>query len=216
MNPVNELSVANRLALFLYSTRNIVGCLVALAGPVLLFSGVIRDFWLPITAGMYAIGFFATPSPRLIDTDLTQSLSVEELTARLDALLGRVRPALPAASVSRLERIRSAIHEVLPRLMASTAGSDDLYTVRETVLHYLPETLSNYLALPPLFRTTRVVRDKKTAQDLLVEQLTVLDEQLQQVVDNVSRGDVAALLANGRFLEAKFKHTDFLAPASGA
>lgn len=200
-----------RLALYFYSTRNIVACAAALLGPLLLFAGVIRDFWIPITIGLYVAGFLFTPSPRLIDTDMTQSLSIDSLRARLDELLESARPALPAASVERLQRIRASIDEVLPRLVASTSGNDDLYIVRETVLRYLPETLGNYLALPALFRTTYSVRNGKTAQALLGEQLAVLDEQLQQVVTNVARGDVEALLANGRFLESRFAQRDFLA-----
>lgn len=207
---MTEFTQATRFALLLYSSRNIVACSVALIGPALLFTGVIHDFWIPITIGLYAAGFLLTPSPRVIDTDLTKSLSIESMRERLDDLVERARPALPDAAMERLSRIRASIDEVLPRLIESTSGSDDLFTVRETALRYLPETLGNYLALPKLFRATYAVRDGKTAQVLLTEQLGVLDEQLQQVVSNVSRGDAEALLANGRFLEAKFKQPDFL------
>ncbi len=42
----------------------------------------------------------------------------------------------------------------------------------------------------------------KTARELLTEQLTVLDDQMTQVVANVARGDAEALVANGQFLES--------------
>lgn len=207
---MTEFTKATRFALFLYSSRNIVACGVALIGPALLFTGIIHDFWIPITVGLYVAGFLLTPSPRIIDADLTKTLSLESMRERLDELVERARPALPDAAVERLSRIRASIDEVLPRLIESTSGSDDLFTVRETALRYLPETLGNYLALPKLFRTTYTVRDGKTAQVLLTDQLGVLDEQLRQVVSNVARGDAEALVANGRFLEAKFKQPDFL------
>jgi hypothetical protein len=208
---VTEFTRGQRLALYLYSSRNIVACSLALIGPALLFAGIIHQFWIPITMGLYAAGFLLTPSSRVVDGDLTTELSIEAIRERLDALLVRARPALPAAAIDRLASIRGSVDEVLPRLMQSTSGSDDLFTVRETVLRYLPETLGNYLALPKLFRANYAVRDGKTAQTLLTEQLAVLDEQLRQVVTNVARGDVEALLANGRFLEGKFKQPDFLA-----
>jgi hypothetical protein len=78
------------------------------------------------------------------------------------------------------------------------------------VLRYLPETLANYLALPPLFRTSHALRDGKTARDLLADQLSVLDTQMREVVGNVASGDAEALISNGRFLEAKFADRDFL------
>ena len=39
----------------------------------------------------------------------------------------------------------------------------------------------------------------KTARDLLTEQLTILDDQLKEVVANVARDDAEALLANAEF-----------------
>jgi hypothetical protein len=48
-----------------------------------------------------------------------------------------------------------------------------------------------------------------------MEQLTILDDQLQEVVDNAARGDAEALLANGKFLEAKFRQRDFLESNTG-
>lgn len=209
---MTELTWPTRVALYLYSTRNIVACALALIGPLLLFAGVIRDFWIPITAALYLAGFMFTPSPKVIDTELTQTLSLEAIRARLTALIDEARPALPADSVRRLESIRGSIDEVLPQLVQNSA-SDDLFTVRETTLRYLPETLGNYLALPPLFRTSYKIRDGKTAEKLLGEQLSVLDDELRQVVTNVARGDVEALLANGRFLESKFRQPDFLSQA---
>jgi hypothetical protein len=82
--------------------------------------------------------------------------------------------------------------------------------VRETVLRYLPETLANYVALPPAFRTTHVLKDGKTARQLLDEQLALLDDKLREVVANVAASDANALIANGQFLEMKFNQPDFL------
>ena len=212
---MNDLDGRTRFLLYLYSTRNIVASACALAGPVLLFTGVIHDYWLPITFGLYAAGWLLTPSPRVVDLTLTQSLSIDALEARLDAIIARARPAVPDDLAARLDSIRTSIGEVLPKLAGDVGASDDLYLVRETVLRYLPETLSNYLALPPLFRTTHALREGKTARELLADQLQVLDTQMREVVGNVARGDAEALLSNGRFLEAKFARRDFLsAPAT--
>jgi hypothetical protein len=42
----------------------------------------------------------------------------------------------------------------------------------------------------------------------------VLDDQMKEVVANVARGDADALLANGQFLEAKFRERDFIRPVT--
>lgn len=210
----SELPFGTRIQLYLYSTRNIVACAVALLGPALLFLGVIREGWLLITAALYAAGYFATPAPQVLDTGLTQSLSFEALLDRFDRLVKQARAQLPPAMVGRLDSIRRSIQEVLPRLTDTRALDDNLFTVRETIARYLPETLANYIALPPTFRVTRVLKDGKTARDLLMDQLIVLDDQMKEVVGNVARGDADALLANGQFLEAKFRDRDFIRPVA--
>jgi hypothetical protein len=207
---VSDLPLGTRALLYLYSTRNIVACCAALAGPALLFLGIISKGWLLITAALYAAGYFATPAPHVVDAGLAQSLSFEDLVERLDRIIRDARAQLQPAMIGHLENIRSSITEVLPKLADAGGFDDNLYTVRETVLRYLPETLANYAALPPAFRATRVLKGGKTARDLLTEQLTILDDQLKEVVDNVARGDAEALLANGKFLEAKFRERDFL------
>jgi len=211
---MSELPLSTRILLYLYSTRNIVACAAALSGPALLFLGVIREGWLLITAALYATGYFATPAPQVLDPVLTQSVSFDALLDRFDRLVKQAHSQLPPAMASRLDSIRRSIQEVLPRLAQSHAFDDNLYTVRETIARYLPETLANYIALPPMFRVTRVLKDGKTARDLLMDQLTVLDDQMKEVVGNIARGDADALLANGQFLEAKFRDRDFIQPVA--
>lgn len=210
---MSELPLRIRILLYLYSTRNIVACAAALVGPALLFLGLIQDGWLLITAALYGVGYFATPAPQVLDTGLAKSLSFEALLDEFDRVVKEARPQLQAAMLTRLDGIRHSIEEVLPRLADTRGFDNNLYTVRETIARYLPETLANYVALPPMFRVTRVLKDGKTARDLLLDQLAVLDDQMKEVVGNVARGDADALLANGQFLEAKFRERDFIKTA---
>lgn len=204
-----------RALLFFYGHGNLLGCALALLGPALLFAGLIGPLWGWITAGLYGAGYLlghAAQPHATLARHIEDSLTLEETLAQLDALVQQASPHLQADMRSHLGRISTSVAEVLPRLLAARTHDAQLYTVRETVLRYLPETLANYLALPPAFRRTHVLRGGKTAQQLLAEQLKLLDEQLQQVVAHVASADAQALLANGRFLEAKFRQPDFLAP----
>lgn len=214
MLSMTTLPLRIRILLYLYSTRNIVACATALIGPALLFMDVIQEGWLLITAALYAVGYFVTPAPQVVDTVLTQTLSLDALIERFDHIVKQAHPQLHPAMVTRLQSIRRSIMEVLPRLSDARGFDDNLYTVRETIARYLPETLANYVALPPMFRLTHVLKDGKTARDLLMDQLAVLDEKMQEVVANVARGDANALLANGQFLEDKFRERDFITPAA--
>jgi len=195
-----------RLWLFLYSTSNILGCAFGLLGPLLLLTGHIEAWWLPITLGLYAAGYLlglGRGAPELQD-HIEHTLSVEQTLARFDALVRGAHPHLTDDQREHLKRIRASVAEVLPRLLAVSGVGDELFTVRETVLRYVPQTLANYVSLPPAFRVTHALKDGKTARQLLSEQLELLDSKLAEIVANVATRDARALLENGRFLELKF------------
>ncbi len=202
-----------RLLLFLYSNGNIAGCALALLGPVLLFAGVIGPGWGFITAGLYAAGWAAGLASRRapdIERRIEDSLTVEQTLEHLDKLVSQVQPLLTADMQQQLASVRTSVAEVLPRLVGARSHDADLFTVRETVLRYLPETLANYVALPPVFRNSHALKDGKTARQLLAEQLALLASKMREIVANVAGADAQALLANGKFLEMKFQQPDFL------
>jgi hypothetical protein len=202
-----------RLLLFLYSNANITGCAAALLGPALLFAGFIGPGWLFITLGLYAAGWvggWMGRSTALVERRIEDSLTVEQTLAQLDEIIRQTMPQLTADMLTHLRSVRTSIAEVLPRLMDTTSAGNDLFTVRETVLRYLPETLANFVALPPVFRNTHPLKDGKTARALLSDQLIVLDTKMREIVANVASADAQALLANGQFLEMKFQQPDFL------
>jgi len=202
-----------RLLLFLYGTGNIVGCALALLGPALLFAGVIGPGWGWITAGLYAAGWaLGSTGQRTPDLErrIEDSLTVEQTLEHLDKLVAQAQPQLSSEMQGHLASVRTSVAEVLPRLVGARSHDADLFTVRETVLRYLPETLANYVALPPAFRNSHALKDGKTARQLLAEQLALLEAKMREIVANVSSADAQALLANGKFLEMKFQQPDFL------
>jgi len=87
---------------------------------------------------------------------------------------------------------------------------EDVFTIRQTALHYLPETLDGYLKLPTAFRNIQPLQDGKTAKVMLVEQLTVLDGKMREIAENIVANDARALVANGAFLREKFRPVDLL------
>lgn len=199
-----------RALLFLYSSANIAGCATALLGPALLFGGVIDKGWGLITAGLYAVGWLLGRRPPELERRIEDGLTVAQTLDRLDDVIARARPHLLPDMAQHLASIRTSVAEILPRLVGNQHFDQDLFTVRETVLRYLPETLANYVALPPTFRVQHPLQAGKTARQLLGEQLTVLDDKMREIAANVAASDAQALLANGRFLEAKFRQPDFL------
>ena len=78
--------------------------------------------------------------------------------------------------------------------------------------------LAALLPLPSLwpYATLHRMTDGRTAAQVLLDQLTLLDRKLEEVADAVNKNDTDALLANGRFLEDRFGGSSLKLPASGA
>ena len=196
------------LLLFLYSTPNIVGSILGLVGLALFFAGVIKSYWWFIVAGLYAIGLLATPRSPTQHLQLNHELSVAELREALENLVASIRRRVSPEILAKVQGISSSILEILPRIDDVNSGDYNAHVIRQTVLDYLPQTLQNYLNLPPAFALVHPVKNGKTAKQLLLEQLDLLDRKMGEIVETVNRNDTQRLLVQGRFLEQTFGRAD--------
>lgn len=208
----NQPSMSLRVALYLYSSRNIVGSVAALLVLGLFFSGFIANGWWLLTIGAYVFGALATPKSEAFEAKFLNDNQGDMLVEALDDLVSRAGPKLPSDAVRLLASIRSQVYELLPRMKVTDGGLTTLQAIDLThaVGRDLPETIQNYLSLPTSFAQMHSIRDGKTARQLLVEQLDLLDKQVAEVANAVFGRDAEKLANHGQYLEQKFKPTDFL------
>ena len=201
------------LLTFFYSNKNIAGSVLGLGALGLFFAGIVHNFWWEIVLGSYGIGWLATPASQKLETDLNQQMDSAEIAAALDKLTNDLQRRVSPDILARVESIKQSILAILPTIAKSNVQADqNIYNIRETALEYLPQTLQNYLSLPPAFRSTYPVQGGKTATALLTDQLTLLDGKMKEIVQNLLANNTQALVANGNFLRDKFKAQDFLTP----
>lgn len=205
MQPDNK---SQRIWLFLYSTPNIVASALGLFGLLLYFTGIINSFWFYIVVGLYAIGLIATPRNALVDLQLRNQLSVDALREDLEQLVRSVRHKIPEESFAKVESIKASILSILPSIIDVNSGDYNIYVIRQTALEYLPDALAYYLNLPPAYASLHPLREGKTARQLLLEQLDLLDVSMQQIVEDFNRNDTQKLIVHGRFLQEKFRKED--------
>lgn len=207
----DSVSVPQGLQLFLYSTGNIVGCVLALGGLGLFFGGIIHAWWLAIVLGLYGAGVLGWPRNDLSRTAEQTELSTETLAQQVRQLVDKVAHGLPKDSLDRLRSIQDTLSELLPRLQElldrGIISSKDSFTVVETVRRYLPDTLGAYLRLPKFYAKMQPLADGRTASQTLLAQLTLLDTSLKDVAKSAFAGDAETLVTNGRFLHNKFSET---------
>lgn len=191
-----------RLLMYLYSTKNIVGSLLALAGLVLFFTGVVGALWPVVVVGLYLIGVLVTPGVSTID--LRTGFDPDDVRHALATQVKAVSGKVPPDVLAKVQGIQQIILGILPRSGALPPGSPELFVVQRTATDYLPTALESYLNLPKAYATLHPVQNGKTPKQLLIDQLTLLESKMTEVADDVHRNDTDRLLANGRFLEERF------------
>jgi hypothetical protein len=203
------LTLQQRLMLFLYSANNIAGCLLAMGGLGLYFAGIFHAYLWLIVPGLYGAGALGWPRSHLAQTVEHAELATEMLAEQVGRLVDSVAKGLPREALDILHGIQSTLGELLPRLREmqdrGVISAKDSFTVLETVRRYLPDTLAAYLRLPRLYAQTQTLADGRTATQILLDQLKVLDASLKEVARDAFTGDAEKLITNGQFLRAKFE-----------
>lgn len=197
-----------RVQIYFYSNANLWGSVAGFLGLGLLFAGVVERGWILIVGGLYLSAALIAPRARATGVELNERLAPAEIKARIDTLIRAVRGNAGAETVTKIESIRDQMLELLPRLEAAAGTADqDVFQLRETVFRYLPESVDAYLKLPRLYRQYHVVRDGKTAEKLFAEQIVLLEKEVGEVGARIYQAEAQGLLAQGRFLDQKFRKT---------
>jgi hypothetical protein len=122
--------------------------------------------------------------------------------------LTTVRKRVPPDIFKLVEHITQSIVTILPYLSNRGVGDQNVVTIQNTALDYLPQALQNYLKLPRAYAELHPVKDGKTAHQLLQEQLSLLDRAMDEIVTDALETDAQRLLVHGRFLQEKFQTPD--------
>jgi hypothetical protein len=203
-----------RLFQYLYSTKNLVGCMLALVGLLLHIIGVIGSLWPVIVVGLYLIGVLVAPGTTSIKL---RGFDPNDVRKALEREVFMVSGRLPPDVMARVQSIQQIILGILPRTGVLPPGSPELYIVQRTATEYLPTTLESYLNLPPIYATLHPVQQGKTSKQVVLDQLSLLESKMSEVAEDVHRYDADRLLANGRFLEERFGRSALsLEPPAGS
>ncbi|MBO0690005.1 MAG: hypothetical protein J2P40_10595 [Candidatus Dormibacteraeota bacterium] len=119
----------------------------------------------------------------------------------------------PPSVQMKVEQIRRKADGILQYASQFPVGSEELYVVQRTGDEYLQATLNAYLRLPPGSHNQPVAPGGRTAWEELWDQLNLLERKLDEIAGDLQRRNAEHLVANGRFLEERFrKREDDLDP----
>ena len=197
--------MGSRVGGFLRSRRNVVGCLLAAGGVGLFATGIVAGLAaLPLTAGLYVLGAVVVPPRRRVldpyPEDATDAAGVRHA---LDELVRSLAGRVPSEIFDRVSSIRASILVTLDHGAGTAVADPNVFLIRQTALSYLPEALNEYLSLPRAY-ANRSLAGRKSAHDVLIDQLNLMDDKMREVAEAVVADDAEKLEAHGRFLADKF------------
>ena len=146
---------------------------------------------------------------RCLSANTALNSGVSDPFFSLESLAKTVRNKKAAKEVVALvDSIKESIVEILPRLARQEGTPYDAHVIRQTALEYLPDMLETYLALPPAFARLHPVKDGKTATEVFIGQLQLLDAEMNKLAVDILKNDTEALIVHGNFLKEKFQSSD--------
>jgi hypothetical protein len=140
--------------------------------------------------------------------DLHSGLDPANLRRAIATQERRLRGRVPDDVLAAVGRVHARLREVLERSDALPPGSPDAFVVERAALDYLPTALESYLNLPRGYANRVPVSAGRSARQVLLDQLALLEAKLGEVLDAVARGDADRLVAHGRFLEDRFGRSE--------
>src|ERR1700686_1877928 len=135
---------------------------------------------------------------------VTPGFDAKNVKLALDRQVRVITGKVPPEVMAKVLKIRQTILGILPRSGNLAPGSPELFVIERTATNYLPTALQAYLNLPKAYAIRHEGENGKTAKDILVDQLTPLENKMNEVAEDVNRNSSDRLLAHGRFLEERF------------
>ncbi|MGV9293175.1 hypothetical protein [Amycolatopsis sp. NPDC003676] len=178
------------------STKNLFGCVGALAGLLLYVLGVIGPLWLMfvVLVVLYAAGALLGP-PEKVRLVVDPSVEAAEVRSSLDTLVQTASGRLPESTMDSVRRVAEMLSDLLedPRRLA---GNPELqHRVLLLARTDLPLSVQTYLNLPRWFAAHR-----GEAGQELVTQLGLIERRAHQLAEEYYAAEVNLQKDQTRYL----------------
>ncbi|MBO0682909.1 MAG: hypothetical protein J2P45_07120 [Candidatus Dormibacteraeota bacterium] len=112
---------------------------------------------------------------------------------------------LPPQVAEMVARIQAKAAALRGTNQSTFLGPDDQHHIDSLLNQYLPGCLATYRALPQGSTSQPADAEGKSADQLVMEQLALLEQGLDQISRRVLRAGAAQLIAQQRFLEERLR-----------
>ena len=206
---------------FLNSPANWSGLIAAIAVVAARSFDLLGAGWGWLAVVGYIAGFWAGRTffgaPQLVVTDLSvleAALALPESPTAIADTLEAIREVARRDSANHFNitqqnaviNLADAIEQLHRDWLksASHLSVEDAFVAKRLAVDYLPDTVRRYLAIPPKFATSQVVRQGKTAAQLFDESLKEMLHKVEELQNDLAAKDAEGFVDHAQFLNQKF------------
>lgn len=145
---------------------------------------------------------FVPAMPTVTTAKLSES-DLKALPLKTEIWLENQRKALPAPAMPILDAIGSRLETLAPQLARLDPREPAAVEVRRLLSDHLPELVSGYQSIPLPLRGQP--RNGRVPDAQLVEGLSVIEQEIATMTEQLASGDLDKLAAHNRYLELKYQ-----------
>lgn len=201
---------------FIFSNKNIVGLICASLVVGLGFLGIVKQGWLLVAVIAYIFGYLVGPKEKEVVFYHVKGESIADYIGFLQKFLRNSldNQKLSLEAKEALQNITKNATELLTFLQGKESYdflSEDMTNLKSIFDTYIPKLVNQFSRLPSEYANNVKTSNGKTAKEMFLEQLTLLEHKIQEISYGIYEDDVTALKVNGRFLKEKFETNDLFA-----
>ncbi len=150
-----------------------------------------------------AVGLMAFPRTQLVSSEVLPTTELALLPLRTEEWLAGQRRALPAPATKLVDGIGLKLEILAPQLQALDEREPVAADIRRLISDELPELVKGYQRVPLNLRREGLNGISPDKQ--LIDGLSVVDEELGRLSEQLASGDLNRFATQGRYLELKYQ-----------
>ncbi|MET0366108.1 MAG: hypothetical protein ABW169_15805 [Sphingobium sp.] len=189
-----------------YAVISVTAIIVATLGWAILspigLEGVLISAMLILLA---LIGSVLLSGERTVAAEALGRTDLLALPSATERWLDGQRRMLPAPALTIVDRIGTRLEALSPQLRDLNPQEPAAQQVRMLLSDHLPQLVNGYGAIPPELR--RVERNGRVPDRQLIDGLSLIEQEIGELTENLASGDLDKLAVHGRYLELKYSET---------
>ncbi len=147
--------------------------------------------------------FAFVPTAPAVTTEKLEQTDLKTLPLKTEIWLEGQRKALPAPAVPIIDAIGNRLETLAPQLAKLDPKEPAALEVRRLLADNLPELVNGYQSIPLPLRGQP--RNGRVPDAQLVEGLSVIEQEIATMTEQLASGDLDKLAAHNRYLEIKYQ-----------